>query len=353
MKKLLLVICISMAVVALVAPGYASELWDPHVRGLDQGLAAGALPPPGFYFIHDSYFMNYHAYGPIFGTGQKSGNSIEEIKLFAYLDVPTLLWVPGCKFLGADYGAGIAQPFDYTNLKIQTVKGNPATGTPSQSIGGTQWGTFNTILVPYILSWSVPHDFHIKTAFSVGFDDGGSSPQDRVASITKRNGSAGSAGNAFAGIGDRMNKTDGSVYAESANGTYMLTPSIGISWLHGGWNLSAEFFYSYQTKNTGTNYKSGDQFAADYTVAYNWRKWTFGLGAAQENQIQRDKFDAGDGRGYHSQPGTVAEAYTMGPIVGYNFGPCSLMFTYNWPIYTNNDVGGEWFNVRLVIPLGK
>jgi hypothetical protein len=26
---------------------------------------------------------------------------------------------------------------------------------------------------------------------------------------------------------------------------------------------------------------------------------------------------------------------------------------YNWALETKNDVGGEWFNARLVVPLGN
>ena len=42
MKKLLLAMCLCMAVVMVVAPAYAEELWDYHLRGVDEGLAAGA-----------------------------------------------------------------------------------------------------------------------------------------------------------------------------------------------------------------------------------------------------------------------------------------------------------------------
>lgn len=340
MKKFLLVICLAMASVMVVTPSFATEMWDPHLRGVGEGLAAGALPPPGFYFINDFYFAYYHGYGPYFGA-ENNGQRNAGVKVFAYVDVPVLLWTPGCKLLGADYGVALAQPFDYTHLKISS---------PAGAVSGTQLGTFNTILVPYILSWKLPCDFHIKTAFEVATDDAWSSPGDRVASITKHNNFAGSDAT---GLSDRLNKNNGRVYAESGNGFWSFTPTVGISWLHAGWNLSAEFFYSFNTKNTATNYQSGDEFAADYTLTYTYQKWTVGFGASQENQVQRDKFDVNDGTGYRSQPGTRAEAYTIGPILGYNFGPFSVQFAYNFPIYTNNEVGGEWFNFRLVVPLGK
>ena len=57
MKKFILAMCVVVAVVMMVTPVSANELWDPHLRGVDEGLAAGALPPPGFYFINTEYFM--------------------------------------------------------------------------------------------------------------------------------------------------------------------------------------------------------------------------------------------------------------------------------------------------------
>ena len=56
MKKLLLASLLCLAAVMVITPAYATETWDPHLHGVDEGLAAGALPPPGVYFINDSYF---------------------------------------------------------------------------------------------------------------------------------------------------------------------------------------------------------------------------------------------------------------------------------------------------------
>ncbi len=310
MRRFVFACLVVLAALVLAAPAFASELWDPHLRGLDEGLAAGALPPPGLYFINDSFFAtSWQGHGPLFGAAEGKGNPA--FKVFAYIDGPALLWVPGCKFLGADYGLAIAQPFDYTNLRI---------GVPPGSVGaGDQWGTFNTILVPFILSWRLPCDFHVKTAFAVALDDATTHP----------------------------GSPDTDFVAPSGNGTYMFTPEVGISWLHAGWNLSAEFFYTFQTKNTDTQYQSGDQIAVDYTVAYTCGKWTFGAGVAEENQLYNDsQFGV-------TLPNSKALTWTAGPIIGYNFGPCSLELTYNFPIYANNEFAGEWFNIRLVVPLWK
>ena len=306
MKKFLLAMCMSMAMVVLVTPVFATELWDPHLRGVDGGLAAGALPPAGFYLVDNNWFApDTRFFGP---DGKVAGLN----ELSAYVNVPVLLWSTGLKFLCADYGVAIAQPFDWVNLKLADAKGVYG--------GDSQMGTFNTIFVPYILSWKLPYDFRVKTSFSVGFDDAMTSPGW---------------------------VPPGAQIAPAGNGTWMFTPTVGVSWLHEGWNLSAEFFYTFNTKNGITHYWSNDQFAADYTITYTYKKWTFGMVAAEENEVGDDQLHG------VSVPGTKAELYTIGPTLGYNFGPCSLSFTWNTPLYTQSDVGANWFNVRLVIPLGN
>jgi len=316
MKKLLLALFVVAAAAMIVVPAYATELWDPHLRGVNEGLAAGALPPPGLYFVNNSYFApSYKGFGAQFGA--VSGHSNPDVKLFAYVDVPVLLWVPGWKFLGADYAMAIAEPFDYTNLRV----GNAAAGYAS----GAQWGMFNTILIPYELSWKLPCDWFIKTGLGIALNDGSNNP----ATLDTLKGGA------F------------DTFAASSNGYYWFEPTLGVSWLHNGWNVSADFHYSFPLKDSGTSYQSGQQMAIDYTVTKTCGKWTFGVGAAEETQTTSD-----------SSHGTTisdskANAWTLGPIVGYNFGPCSVQFIYNFPLYTNNDVGGEWFDVRFVIPLWK
>lgn len=300
----------------MVTPVFAMQLWDPHLRGVDEGLAAGALPPPGFYFINTTYFM------PGLNEYDSTGHTDHAAKLFVFVDIPVLLWSTGCKFLGADYAVGIAQPIVYTNLQV--------TDYPGVGLAGNNWGTFNTILVPYILSWKLPCDFRIKTALSIGLDDGSSTLKDSLLG-----------GNALKPF-----------MAPSANNYYDFIPEIGISWLHNGWNLSADFFFAFPLAADHTlayplGYQSGNQFAADYTVTKTCGKWTFGLGAAQYNQMNNDSY------GGVSIPGSCTTMYTMGPIIGYNFGPCSLMFTYNFALYSQSQFGNDWFLARLVVPLGN
>jgi len=351
MKKFLMVLCLSLAAVMMVTPASAEELYDFHLRGVDEGLAAGALPPAGFYFINNMYFApSWKAYGATDANGVFNQSEAQSnVKLMGFIDAPVLLWSSGCTFLGASFGMAVAQPFDFSSFRVNLtglgLAGNNIFGGNNWD-SGNQWGAYNTILVPAILSWKVC-DFRIKAAMSFGLNDGTSSTGDSL--------SADPSSPFFhtGGIG-RLLKSDGNIYAWSSNDNYQFTPNLGLSWLHAGWNVSADLFYTWYTKNTDTEYQNGPQFSADYTISYTCGKWTFGLGAEQQNQTSNDKFDAGDGTGYHSQSNTKNTNYAMGPLIGYNFGPCSLMFIYNFALETtSNDLGGDWFNLRLVVPLGN
>jgi len=340
MKKVLLAVCLSMALVMMVAPAYSMELWEPVLPGNNEGLAAGALPPAGFYFVNLGYYTpSYKVYGSGFTspvTDQSQANS--QIKITGYVDVPVLLWSTGCKFLGADFGMALVQPFDATSLRIGTSSFSDSTGP---GVTGDQVGTFNTVLVPFILSWKIPCDIRVKAALAIGVDDAWSSIGSSAAATT--------------GIGSfkLFDKNFINAYAWSGLDEWFFTPNIGLSWLYHGWNISADLFYTWSLKADNVPYQSGDMFQADYTVSYTCGKWTFGVGATQNIQVNSDKFNAGDGTGYHSQPFTKETKYMGGPLIGYNFGPCSLMLIYNFNMYAENAPAGDTIMARFVVPLGN
>ncbi|MGC8492174.1 MAG: SphA family protein [Syntrophobacteraceae bacterium] len=341
MKKIIVALCICLMAFTMVTVASAEELWDWHLRGADEGLAAGALPPPGLYFINDFYWTgNWKQYS-------NAGHAEPNIKLNGYVDIPILLWNPGiCPILGATYAAAIAQPFDQSELRIA--------GGPN----GNQWGAYNTVLIPFILSWEIPCNLHVAASFAIGLNDGTTSPSDSLAAdpsspfyhvYGNENGNG-------QGPGRLLNK-DGGIYAYSSSDAYTFTPTLGISWLYAGWNISAEFQYTFWTKDSDCEIQNGDQLAMDYTATYTCGKWTFGLGAEGEQQVNNDKgFYLNTLTGnyvYGKVNNTMASNWTAGPIIGYNFGPCSMLFTYNFALSTKNDVGGDWAMLRLVVPLGN
>ena len=303
MKKFTYASVAALALTFAASQSQAVELWNQHLRGVDEGMAMGALPPQGLYFVDDSYVLTYGKNTP--------SNTKADVNLTALVEVPILLYSTGLKVLGADYAVAVAQPFDYTQI----------------GIGGTQYqghtGTFNTLVVPVILSWTLPYDLHVKPAFGVFLDDGSSE-----AASTRVVG--------------------------AANGYTTYDSSLAFSWLHDGWNASAIFIYDTSTKNTTTNYQTGDEFSIDYSVTKTIGKWTVGIGGFQQNQLQRDSGTGVTFASGASNPtgvGTNAQAAGIGPILGYQFGGIGLQAIYNHDYIAHNDVVGDTFQLRAVVPL--
>lgn len=305
MKRLLCVLA-AAGVAACAVQASAEELWDPHLRGVDEGLAAGALPSQGFYGVLDNYWAAYHDY-------DSGGKVVPNTALTAMIEVPILLWSTGVKILGADYGLAIAQPFAYTSA---------AAGYGVQP-GAGMWGAYNTILIPAQLAWDFG-DAHVKAGLSIYLDDASSTLSQVV--VRKRS------------LGGSL---------PSGNGYDAVQPDLGFSWLHDGWNLSADLHVVFPvTADTasGYDYWSGDEFAADYTATKTIGKWTVGLGLEQEDQLNPDTQNG------HAVVGSMATNLGVGPLAGYQFGGLHLLAGWNHNVYTASDVGGDFFNARFVVP---
>jgi hypothetical protein len=282
----------------------AEELWDPYLRGVFEGVPAGALPPPGVYGELDNYYAAYSDYGP-------TGNKIPGTHLNVLVEVPIVLWVPGIKVLGATYAAAIAQPFDYNSYEpLQNTHG-----------GGGNLGIYNTILIPGMLSWSLPQHFFVRAGVSIYLND---------------------ATNTMADLVDGKLSNGG---VPSGNGYSTIQPDLGFSWLDNGWNVSVGTHYAFpvgSTTTTNYNYRSAPEFSADYTVTKTIGAWTMGVGAEQEDQFSKDTFNG------QPKSGSIARNYGVGPIVGYQLhNGVDVTAVWNHSFATASDVGGNFFDIRL------
>lgn len=291
--------CSVLTVVLAPVTANAEELWDPHLRGVNEGLEAGGLPPAGFYFINNAYWADYKAY-------DQHGDSVPGVTLKAFVDVPILLWSTGKTVLGAQYAAGIAQPFDYTNLNVAGANYS------------SNWGLYNTVIIPGILSWKVSNDVFVAASLSYYAKDGTSAPGHHTSTKNA---------------------------AWSANGYSTIEPGLGITWANDGWNVSADMHYSIPNKNTDTGYKSAPEFWADLTAAKTVNKWTWGVGAYLQQQTSKDKLNG------VKVANSAVSNFGIGPIVGYNFGSFIVNGLVNWNVKTKNDVGGSIINVRVIVPM--
>jgi hypothetical protein len=296
-----------------VSVAKAEELYDPWLRGISEGTPAGALPPPGVYGNLDNYWVDYTLH-------DDKGNSIPGTHLNLLVEAPAIIWVPNIKILGASYGAAILQPFVY----------NSYAPTQDQHSGAGNLGIFNTILVPGMLSWALPHDFFVRTGLTVYLNDASNSMADLHQGKLKNGG------------------------LPSGMGYTVVQPDLGLSWLHNGWNVSVNAHLDFPVQGDNVDnyhYRSGSQFATDYTITKTIGAWTVGVGGEIEGQFSKDTCGGSLCPYQGKVPSSIAHNYGVGPIVGYQF-PGGMQVTALWNHNTStiSDVGGDFFDVRFTTP---
>lgn len=96
MKKFTMAICVCLVVITLTGPAFAGELRDTLLPGAGEGLAAGALPPPGAYFINESILgPGYESYGNNGHTNLNVGVAKPATEVHPSLGVKPVLPVHG------------------------------------------------------------------------------------------------------------------------------------------------------------------------------------------------------------------------------------------------------------------
>lgn len=246
------------------APGWAQK------PGLTI-TATAAAPPPGIYMFQQ--FLTYQA--SIVGPGAPAvGGAATPVHVA--VEATGVVFAPGWTFLGATYNAVIVQPVLMADI------GNPVNINPA--------GAHNTFIVPVELSWRLADSgFFVKTGLGVYVPDG---------SISGVNG-LGNIGNPW----------------------WTFQPELFISYLKDGWNLTANLFYEINTRNTVTNYKSGDVLHAEFAATKRFDRWTVGPVGYYVGQVTSDSSSA-----FYNNAINVNRynLWAAGLLVGYDFGPASL-----------------------------
>jgi hypothetical protein len=286
---------------AHVSGASALESIVPYLPGASIGVPIGALPPPGFYFSQTHAVFDIELKD---NRGQPTGIKISDLAI-----APQLLWVSPDKVLGATYGAFIIQPFRRAGTDV----------------GGQSLNDFrpiNTIFSPVNLSWELGGGFFASAGLS--FYTG-------------------------AWSWNRYSTNN------AANNYWTVEPSVGISYLANGWNISAHGVIDFNSRNNVTKYQSGDVFILDYTASRAFGKWDLGLGGTLIEQITDDKIDgivAPAIPGIRGRGG-LAHSLNIGPVVGYSFGDLAVKAYFLREIYAYNVPGGNRFYLRVSMPLSS
>jgi hypothetical protein len=269
---------LSQTSLAALEPGQGPQT----KAGIAIGVSA-APAPAGLYMVTHTFFYGLELTGPGVTPPNPRGHVAE-------MD-PGFLWVPGWNVLGAVYSAYIAFPF----------VGEHVDRTPA--FQGTSFtGVHNSFISPLRLQWSLDNGFFVQSGFGVYVPDG---------TIT----------------GPLGNSNTGADYLT-------FQPHFVFSYVKDGWNLTAYTYAEINTENQRSDYTTGTIFHADFTATKTFGNWTVGPVAYYVAQVSSDKpglrTDAALTAaipvpgGIHGFDAGKFEAFALGGLVGYNFGPFAL-----------------------------
>lgn len=192
--------------------------------GIAIGNTTAAAPGSGIYMFDQVWTYQAH----FTGSGAPNAGGVPA-SLSVNSPVTGFVFVPGCELLGATYDAMIVQP--------------AASADTSAPVAAMKTGFHNTFVVPIELSWKLGQSgFFAKAGLGISMPDG---------SISGTNG--------LGNIGDPW---------------WTFRPEFIFSYLRDGWNLTSAFYYEANTRNTVTQYRSGDVLDAEFVLTKQIGKWT-------------------------------------------------------------------------------
>lgn len=293
---------------ACVLTAQAKEGGDQYPNGVENWMA-GALPPPGDYFISYTGYWNgalRNADGDKvdFGGGSHA-------KLSASYEALRYVKVTGHTLLGASYGWHVIVPVVDLSVKHPALGGRDG-----------EFGVGDITIDPLILGW---HNGNLHTVFGVdlNFKTGHYDKNDPRKSI-----------------GANFNSIE---------------PVLALTWLNlEGWEVSGKFMYNIKGKNDATHYQSGDEFHVDWLVGKSQGPWGFGIAGYYLKQLTDDEVNGSVLPAIAGvwDTGRRGQVFAFGPSVKHTLGN-GVMLVAQWQHETmlENRFGDDKFLFKAVIPL--
>lgn len=258
-----------------------------------ESFMAGAVPPPGFYFLN--YVTHYSADR----LNDSGGNKLPiDFSLRATAEVARLVWTSPYKVFGAHWGMQVIAPMVNLDYKVAGASHH-------------QFGLGDVTLSPAILSWHWQH-LHVAASLDI-----------------------------FAPTG----KYDKALPLNIGANYWGFEPVLAATYItDGGFEVSAKLMYDINTRNEDTDYRSGQAFHMDYAVTQHWNNLSFGVVGYVFVQTTEDN-RAGvtvDNR---------ARAFAIGPGLKYDFKGVSMIGKWQHDYVADNRPMGDKFWLKLIVPL--
>ncbi|MCM8759837.1 MAG: transporter [Candidatus Omnitrophica bacterium] len=293
MKKILLLVVV---VFVYAGSSFATEGGGGAYPNGAEDFMAGAVPPPGFYYIN--YTVGYFS-----DTFRDShGKSIVPgFELAVIGNVSRLVYVTDKKIFGGNWAMHVLIPL--MNVDVKTPAGDDS-----------KFGLGDIFIDPCIISWH-SKNAHCAAGVEVIVPTGA------------------------------YNKND---IANVGRNYWTIEPVFAITFVSGnGWELSGKFMYDINFENDATDYKSGQEFHCDYTIGKKINeRWTAGIGGYWYTQLTDDKQN-----GIKVGDGNKGNVFAIGPQIKYDWKKGSFILKYQKEMSVENKPEGSKAWLKFIVPL--
>lgn len=258
----------TLLIATLLATGInvaaAKEGPDQYPHGAESFMA-GALPPPGSYFLNYAGYYGGRLQSP---TGQDVLPGGEPVEVDAWFDALRFVHVTDAEVLGASVAMQAIVPIVHQTMSIGPMGGaRTVTGLGDISIN------------PFILGWH-RQNLHITAGIDIYL------PTGRYDELDPR----------------------GQIGANY----YSVEPVIAFTYRNpSGFEASAKLMYNIKGKNRDTDVRSGDEFHADFLIGWHRESWSYGLSGYYVNQVNEDRVNGQD------LALSEGHAFALGPSVQF------------------------------------
>ncbi len=266
-----------------------------------EDFMSGAVPPPGYYFIN--YFLFYHADK----FNNKHGDNVDkDFDLDVIANTFRFIYITKQQIFGGYWGVHIFVPIMYQDVTATT---------PGGVKSDTKTGLGDIIVDPFILSWHTKN-WHFATGVDIYMPTGSYDKDDM---------------------------------ANTSRNYWTFEPIVALTYMSDfGLEVSSKFMYDFNTNNPDTDYRSGQEFHFDYTVAYKIDNWRVGVGGYYYKQVTNDEINGekvtfpaslGFSEGFKGQ------AVAVGPQLKYDYKNMSFVLKYLFETAVENRPQGNdlWF----------
>jgi len=215
---------------------------------------------------------------------------------------------PGIELFGGQYRAFVSIPF-------VDIEGDNLPGPPGAPTRASNSGIAGVEIRPVDISWQTSPGIFVNAGLSF-FTPGDWSPTEQV---------------------------------NPGQNFWTVSPSVGISYLRGGWNATAHLSYFANFENEDNGYHSGDEVHLNLTAMKDiGNDWSVGAVGYLREQVSADRNPLG---AYGGMTGGKASQRGLGLAVTKQIGPINLNAMATTDLSARNSGGGDRIWLNAIIPV--